>query len=146
VSVWATILELQHPDERDAALAGFPVVFVETDEGRAEEERLGSPWAFEHSGVIPERDGLRRGSVSLSSLPAFVEDARRAVPEEQFRDGDLPWLRLIVRIHPLPDEGDQAIVVLDREQDEAMRDALDGWISRLEAAEPDGGFSASRWL
>jgi hypothetical protein len=119
VSVWATILELQHPDERDVALAGFPVVFVETDEGRAEEERLGSPWAFEHSGVIPERDGLRRGSGSLSSLPAFVEGARRAVPEEQFRDGDLPWLRIIVRTHPLPDEGDHYIV-------RTCKDALGG--------------------
>lgn len=134
MSVYRTIWSLQHPDEFNEALAdaGGRVVVVQAEEGASEERVLGSPWVYEGSHVIPDAGDERRGSVELGAVPAFVEDARRGVPEEDHREGDLPWLRLSVRTHPRAGEGDEATVVLDEAQAAALRDAIDGWLSRVE--------------
>lgn len=130
MSVYGMIWSLQHPDEFDGALAASDgrVIVVRAEETASEERALGSPWVYRGSHVIPEAGDERRGGVDLGAIPAVVEDARRGVPEEDHREGDLPWLRLSVRTGTLRGEGDEATVVLDKAQAAELRDAINGWL------------------
>ena len=131
MGVYATILYLQHPDELVRSLGGAGAGLTGTREALDPEGKdLGSPWAYRGSHVIPDAGDERRGLVELGAIPAFVEDARRGAPEEDHREGDLPWLRLSVQTHALAGQGDEATVVLDRAQAAELRDALDEWLQR----------------
>ena len=140
MSVYATIFDLQHPDEKDEVLAGLLMQVLRDEEARAKAAELGSPWVFQHSGVIPRPDHPRGGSVDLGAISAFVQDARWGVPEEEWREEAwLPWLRLAVRTDAHPGEGDEAIVVLDASQVRALRDSLGRWLSDVEEGEGHDG-------
>ena len=136
MGVYATILFLQHPDEFDRSMERAGVRLTGTREALDPEGKdLGSPWVYRGSHVIPDADDERRGLVELGEIPAFVEDARRGVAEEDHREGDLPWLRLSVQTGTLRGEGDEATVVLDRVQVAELRDAINGWLSRVQGDE-----------
>ncbi len=142
MSVYATIFNLHNPDEKDEVLFGLPIQVLRDEEARAKAAELGSPWVFQHSGVIPKRYHPRGGSVDLGAISSFVQDARRGVPEEEWREDTwLPWLRLAVRTDARPGEGDEAIVVLDASQARALKDSLGRWLSDVE----EGGGCDGTW-
>lgn len=139
MSVYATIFDLRRPGEEDEALAGLPIRVLRGEEARSQAEELGSPWVFRHSGVIPEAGHPRGARVELGAIPASVLDARRGVPEGEWReDAWLPWLRLAVGTGARLGEGDGAIVVLDAPQALAPRDSIDRWLSDVEGDEGRG--------
>lgn len=128
MSVYATILHVQHTqDAREEKEAAGVLSLGDDSEARS----LGSPWAFWGSHIIPEREGLRTGLVELAAISAFVEDARQGVPEAEYREGWLQWLRLSVGTES--GLGSRpSIVVLDAAQAAKIRDTLDEWLASIE--------------
>jgi hypothetical protein len=116
VSVYATLLWLQHPDEwaSDLAEDGIAAGTIGDD---SEDRALGSPWVYQGSGRVPRRDDERRGVVEFSVIPEGIS------PEHG-------WARLAVN---------DATVVLDVAQVAALHAVLDGWLRQREALSPTTG-------
>lgn len=132
MSVYATILSIQHPEEMDAKLAE---VGIGSYHGSAldHERRLGSPRPYRGSHILPAENDERRGQVEVGAIPLHVRQGREGIPEEE-RDMEtmLPYLRLTASPRTLPDF-EQETVVLDREQVTELRDALSRWLREATA-------------
>jgi hypothetical protein len=99
---------------------------------------LDAPVIYQGSHVLPEETDPRGGSLGLAHIAAHVRYYR----ENPDADGkDEPWeppepfLRLDVQEHSTSyrREPGSATVVLTEHQAERLRDALTGWLERLES-------------
>lgn len=85
------------------------------------------PLIYRQSHVIPNVNDPRGGSFELASIPAFLA---RGGYDDSKEDGVACWPYLRVSlVASVPGEG---TVVLDRDQVQALRDDLDGWLERVD--------------
>ncbi len=148
MSIYATGFFIVEPWPEDSPIRAFRVDDSGTREVSGgeymddEEERLGPPYVYGHSGVLPHANAERRGSVELGEIPGHI-DRRGGNIHGEFEpqiapqpDGDVPhpYLRLGIQEKAYTTNGET--VVIDREQAKAMRDYLDHWLTRTEKSEP----------
>lgn len=91
-----------------------------------------APLRYHGSGVLPEANHQRAGSIEVGAIPAHVRfwrDNRNASTINE-PDGYDPYVRIGVQQETFGEGHD---VVLDREQVRALRDSLTVW---LDATEP----------
>jgi hypothetical protein len=90
------------------------------------------PWLYRGSHVLPAKSDPRGGDVSLAYIPDHITRDGR----DDGKEGPKDWMRLSVyepahAMDGYPDkEMQDATVVLNRSQVEALRDALTEWLER----------------
>jgi hypothetical protein len=132
VSIYATWLSIEHPEQWMAALQAQGVNAGVIGDDSAERE-LGSPWVYQGSHVLPSADDRRGGSIDVAAIPDHItRDGRDEGPHD--------WLRLSVDSEDSDTQhdgkpyvaGGRAVVVLDRRQVEELRDTLSAWLDAEE--------------
>lgn len=119
MSIWATWLMIEHPDQWIGELeaAGIQAGVIGDD---SDERALGSPYVYEASHVLPEPDGERGGHIDVAALSRFVRYYREHPRGKDEPDGVEPWLRLGVN---------DATVILDASQVRALHATLAEWLN-----------------
>lgn len=116
MSIFATILSIEHPGQWVADGAQARVARSGNTGNDTPERELGSPWIYQGSHVLPAVSDSRGGWVELACIPDHVT-----------RDdgtGRHDWLRVTVGVSM----GELGTVLVDRAQVTAIRDALSEWL------------------
>jgi len=124
MSIYATWLTIEHPDDwiKKLKAEGIRADVIGDD---SEDRRLGSPWVYQGSHVLPSESDARGGWVEVAAIPDFITRDGRD-------DGEGPhdWLRLNVG-ESIDIRG---CVILNRPQVEELRDTLTQWLEAEERA------------
>jgi hypothetical protein len=140
MSVWCTILDLEHPDQTAAELAADGIRYHVIGDD-SEQRKLGSPYVYQGSHVVPTSTCARGGSVDLAQVPNFLHpNADRDLPGKAVYEDDMrfpvEFMRLSVDQDPATygheDSLGQATVVLDRRHVTVIRDAMTRWLEHTE--------------
>jgi hypothetical protein len=92
-----------------------------------EQENHPAPLIYLQSHVLPSPGDERGGCLDLASIPAFLT---RDGYDDAAEDGTSCWPYL--RVSLVASVQGEDTVVLDREQVEALRDELTGWLDRVD--------------
>jgi hypothetical protein len=123
MSIYATWLKIEHPSDWmdklnesgvNASMAG----------DFSEEEKLGSPYVYQGSHVLPATNDPRGGWVEIAAIPNHITRDGR----DDGAEGKHDWLRVTVG-ETLDQQGR---VLLDRAQVEALRNTLTEWLDAKE--------------
>jgi hypothetical protein len=127
---WPAEVHTRQPD-------GTYETHVEQDSyGDKEEERLGPPYAYHGSHIMPHKDAERRGNLEVGYIPGHIwrdYDGAKVAPQPD-EECPHPYVRLGLMDKTFA--GNSIDVVLDREQVKALHDSLGAWLEWTKGSAP----------
>ncbi len=138
MSIYATYFHITEPWPGKATvypLDGEPHE-VEDAYHDEEEERLGPPYRYDGSHVMPHKDAPRAGDLEVGIIPGHIwrnHDHAKVAPQPN-EETPHPYVRLGLMDKAYT--GNDIDVILDREQVLALRDSLTAWLDITTESEP----------
>lgn len=138
VSIYATFFNITEPWPGKATvypLEGEPYE-VEDAYDDEEEERLGPPYRYDGSHVMPHENAPRVGDLELGFIPGHIWRDHDGIKVAAQPDEEVPHPYIRLGLMDKCFTGNDITVVLDREQVEALRDSLAAWLDWTQQSEP----------